>query len=425
MKFEHLIIGLLMPFGLLLIAGGAAFQHFQYWAMSSSTTQNQARETVHYVQNAQPTSLRVVSSHAKNSYQPEAHYHYQPPNETVQAATRPGEEEPVNQSQPLAAAASSSQQNVPTQVAAKQTEDERHKVQPLLAVYPDFLLLELPAELVSEQKVKRALARVMLSPNPHQETDLLSLTPIHYQTRPAYYRQILNQYGKPIRYPREAFVYAEYLMASFARQIAQASAALAIRIPLQASNLKEPARRFEPWVFQFARDFNVSPALVFAVMEVESHFDPMAVSKSNAKGLMQIKSNAAGRDVYQYIDFKLGAPGDKELFDAPTNIRMGTAYLSLLKYDYLAEINNSDIREMVAISSYNGGISTVLRLFAAQPEEAIARINRLNKSQVYRVLRYDHPSDETRRYLDKVLKAKARYQDLLGDDAQLLASRDS
>jgi membrane-bound lytic murein transglycosylase C len=67
----------------------------------------------------------------------------------------------------------------------------------------------------------------------------------------------------------------------------------------------------------------------------------------------------------------------------------------------------------LSISSYNGGISKTLKLFGKTPEIAIMRVNQLHPKQVYRTLRYEHQSDETRRYLEKVLKAKNRYRDLL------------
>jgi membrane-bound lytic murein transglycosylase C len=439
MKFEHFIIALLMPFGLLLIAGGAAFQHFQYWAMSqptSSSPQNTPSIVAAPEAKASEYQIRLVS----NRPLPEVETVY------VQALnTKPQDSKPYEASNVRSAAVESPTpvqkhvieskpknlepelqpvQSVSFKPKAAKPAEQVFDLQPVLAIYPDYLMLEFDASLISEQNVKRALTRVFLSPEPYAEPDLLSLAPLNYRDRPAFYRQLLDHHGQPIRYPRDAFQYAEYLMRNYQAQIANPqNKPLRIRVPLHASNLQEPARQYEPWVFQFAKDFNVPPALVFAVMETESAFNPFAVSKSNAKGLMQIKPNAAGRDVYQYIDFKLGAPDDKELFDAQANIRLGTAYLSLLKHDYLAGIRNQEVREMVAISSYNGGMSTVLRLFGDSPEKAIQKINRMSQSRVYKTLRYEHESDETRRYLDKVLQAKARYQALLGDDAQILASR--
>jgi len=179
--------------------------------------------------------------------------------------------------------------------------------------------------------------------------------------------------------------------------------------------LTGPAKSYQAWVKDYANEFDVPPSLVYAVMETESAFNPRAVSRSNAIGLMQLKPEAAGRDVYQYIDAKPGQPSLNELFDSKNNIRMGTAYLGLLKHDYLSNIMDEKIKQMVTISSYNGGLSTVLRLFGHTPEKAVERLNKMKPNQVYRKLRYDHQSDETRRYLDKVLKAETKYRALLNE----------
>lgn len=465
MKFEHLIIALLIPVGLLLIAGGAAFQQFQYWAMAQSyaTSSNTSK----MVQVSSLPDLRVVSNrplpalssslskptevkpaepekekpakvnvsssnNASLNSQPALALKTSQTAETQIPTTRPGalakaeietKPKPATKTRPkpLGLMADSSS----AEPAIEQNDTGSAFVpQPIVVVYDDEIVIEFPKELASPQNIKRAISRVLLSPNPYAEQDLLSLEPLEYRQRPAFYRRVVDTKQQPIRYPRGAFEYADYLMAHHQTKTKDAEGEfVSLHIPLQTSNLAEPARQYEPWVMGFAQDFNIDPALVFAIMETESRFDSQAVSRSQAKGLMQIKPNAAGRDVYQYIDFRLDAPSDAELFDAENNIRIGTAYLSLLKHDYFADIRHPESREMVAISSYNGGMSTVWRLFGSTPEQAVAQINKLNPRQVYRKLRYDHASDETRRYLDKVLKAKTRYQALLGEDANLIASR--
>lgn len=425
MKFEHFLIALLVPMGLLLIAGGAAFQHFQYWAVAQ--VQASTRPSPPVLNSVTNATLKTVSNRplinekqvapkpdlsVTNELQP---VYVQAVERTVKAAPMPAMLNAEVYEKPMETPAAKAQVPPPGLVVAQQ---------PILIAYDNEIIVEFPKALASEQNIKRALSRVLLSPNPFDETDLLSVAPLDYKNRPALYRKVLNNQNEPIRYPRAAFRYADYLIANHQTEVEDDEGRfIRVQIPLKPSNLAEPARQFEPWVLEFADHFNVPPALVFAVMETESAFNPRAVSRSNAKGLMQIKPNAAGRDVYQYIDFKIGAPGDDELFDAQKNIRLGTAYLSLLKHDYLAEIRNPDVREMVAISSYNGGMSTVFRVFGDNPAEAIEKINKLNPRQVYRKLRYEHASDETRRYLDKVLQAKTRYQALLGEDAKVMASR--
>ncbi|MBE0494052.1 MAG: DUF3393 domain-containing protein [Thiomicrospira sp.] len=451
MKFEHLIIALLIPAGLLLIAGGAAFQQFQYWAIaqsyaaSSSAQVPQVRSLpeMRVVSNRPlPVSTSAVSEPNPDvvslSVRPGLALQTAQPASVAQApTTRPGaslKPEPNFETKPETKPESkhASKLKPPglvvesalASVVKQNHASSAFPLQPIVVVYDNEIVIEFPKQLATPQNIKRAVSRVLLSPDPYAEQDLLSLQPLEYRQRPAFYRRVVDAKQQPIRYPRAAFEYADYLMANNQTKTKdQEGEFVSLRIPLQTSNLAEPARQYEPWVLGFAQDFNIDPALVFAVMETESHFNPQAVSRSQAKGLMQIKPNAAGRDVYQYVDFRLDAPSDADLFDAENNIRIGTAYLSLLKYDYFADIQHPESREMVAISSYNGGMSTVWRLFGDTPEQAVEQINKLNPRQVYRKLRYDHASDETRRYLDKVLQAKARYQAILGEDANLIASR--
>ena len=81
----------------------------------------------------------------------------------------------------------------------------------------------------------------------------------------------------------------------------------------------------------------VPPQLVLALIEVESRFDPYAVSNSGAVGLMQIMP----------FWLKLIGRPDDSLVHSQTNLRMGC---TILKY-YLGK-SRGDIRE--ALQRYNG-----------------------------------------------------------------------
>ena len=81
----------------------------------------------------------------------------------------------------------------------------------------------------------------------------------------------------------------------------------------------------------------VPPQLVLALIQVESKFDPYAVSNAGAVGLMQIMP----------FWLKLIGRTDDSLVHAQTNLRMGC---TILKY-YLQR-SHGDIRE--ALQRYNG-----------------------------------------------------------------------
>ncbi len=285
---------------------------------------------------------------------------------------------------------------------------------PAFIEYADELILEFPETLASKENLKRAISKVLLSVSEVDESDLLSFNPIRSQHKPYYYKRVKNQYGRAIRYPVEANAYADYLLKKHTDEIVDSGLKfIVVHIPLVENKLPINVEKYRNWVEDYATRFKVSEDLIYAIMEVESAFNPRAVSKSNALGLMQLKADTAGRDVYEYVDGKQGQPGRAELFDPQNNIRMGTAYMGMLKHEYLQGVRNLENKEMLSISSYNGGISKTLKLFGKTPEVAIIRVNQLHPKQVYRTLRYEHQSDEARLYLDKVLKAKSRYRDLL------------
>lgn len=288
--------------------------------------------------------------------------------------------------------------------------------QPELVIYEDEAVIEFPKALATRQNMTLAIARVLLSPAPEKERYLLAKNSLQMANRPFFYNRVRDQKNRKIRYPKQAFRYAQFLLETSLETYGDEEGEfVAVRIPLKPYGLRGPAKNYQAWVENYAKQFSINPTLVYAVMETESAFNPKAISRSNAVGLMQVKAHTAGKDVYEYVDFKNGQPSLNELFDSEQNIRVGTAYLGLLKHDYLSRIDNEKIKELLTISSYNGGLSTVLGLFGKDREQAIQRLNRMSPNVVYRMLTREHPSDETRRYLDKVLKAESKYKDMLDE----------
>jgi soluble lytic murein transglycosylase-like protein len=87
------------------------------------------------------------------------------------------------------------------------------------------------------------------------------------------------------------------------------------------------AERVVPIVERYAHRYGVDPLVVLAVIQVESRFDPTAVSSQGAMGLMQLQGNTA-RELA--MDLGLQWTGDDLLFDPDVNVLLGCAYLSRL-----------------------------------------------------------------------------------------------
>ena len=104
--------------------------------------------------------------------------------------------------------------------------------------------------------------------------------------------------------------------------------------------MQKRAAAFEPIIAKAAAKHGVSPRLVSAVIRVESCYDKRAVSRSGARGLMQLMP-ATARDL-----------GVHDSFDAEQNIEGGVRYLArmLKRFD-------KDLR--LGLAAYNAGPETV------------------------------------------------------------------
>jgi soluble lytic murein transglycosylase-like protein len=109
--------------------------------------------------------------------------------------------------------------------------------------------------------------------------------------------------------------------------------------------------RFAPLIERYAKARGLEPALIKAIVAVESAFDPRAVSRKGAVGLMQVIP-ATGERYGLAADRKRTV--EQKLFDPGTNLRIGTQYLA----DLLARFDN-DLT--LALAGYNAGENAVER----------------------------------------------------------------
>jgi len=90
---------------------------------------------------------------------------------------------------------------------------------------------------------------------------------------------------------------------------------------------REQADAVLPIVERYSRRFRLDPLMVLAVIQVESRFEPDAVSAQGAIGLMQLQG-ATARDLA--MDLGLEWTGDDLLLDPDLNVMLGCAYLRRL-----------------------------------------------------------------------------------------------
>jgi soluble lytic murein transglycosylase-like protein len=113
-------------------------------------------------------------------------------------------------------------------------------------------------------------------------------------------------------------------------------------------------------VAEAAKNFDVNPLLVDSVIQVESNYNPFAVSPKGAQGLMQLMPGTAQRF------------GVTDSFDPKQNIEAGVRYLKLLQDTF------QDDR--LAIAAYNAGEKAVAKYNDVPPyPETVSYVAKVGK----------------------------------------------
>lgn len=188
-----------------------------------------------------------------------------------------------------------------------------------------------------------------------------------------------------------------------------------VTIRMDGKNLyQRRALQYKENVQQQAQQYALDSALLLAIMQVESSFNPLAQSPVPAFGLMQIVPESAGKDVNNKVFKRKQAPNAEQLFKPDENILYGSAYVNILDKTYLTGITNPTSRLYCTIAAYNTGAGNVATVFHPRRQkrlvEAIAVINTLTAEEVYLRLISELPYEETRKYLQNVISAMPQYE---------------
>jgi membrane-bound lytic murein transglycosylase C len=260
-----------------------------------------------------------------------------------------------------------------------------------------------------QRSLRNAVTTTILTPEDPRAVDLFSDKEIVLtDDKPPYlYGLVLDQQNRPMRTPEEAEPFAAYLLEkkSGTRIIDQDGTKKTAHYVTMAmvSNLAvKQADKYRPLVHQFAQQYDISPSLVFAIIRTESNFNPYAVSSAPAYGLMQLVPTSGGREAFRRAKGKDVAPSRDYLFDPANNVELGTAYLNVLMFNQLEDVEHNVSREYCVIAAYNTGPSNVFRTFSRDRVAAVNQINGLQPAGVYDQLHEHLPYQETRHYLEKV-----------------------
>ncbi len=155
-------------------------------------------------------------------------------------------------------------------------------------------------------------------------------------------------------------------LADFQSPEGETGSTVAYNIPSHIKHKKE--RRFHPIILQEAKRYKVDPCLVKAIIMAESGYNPKAISKRGAKGLMQLMPSTAE------------ALGVEDIFNPKENISGGIRYFKQL-------VKRFDGNVKLALAAYNAG------------------------SQKVRHYRGIPPFKSTQYYIQKVFKYYELYKD--------------
>ena len=140
------------------------------------------------------------------------------------------------------------------------------------------------------------------------------------------------------------------------RQVASASCT-----GLTEAGMQKRHALYKPVIQKHARAHGLEPALISAVMRVESCYDRRAVSRSGARGLMQLMPATA---------LQLGV---NDSFDPEQNIEAGVRYLAQM----LARFGN---KLELGLAAYNAGPEAVAAFDGVPPyPETVSYVTRNRK----------------------------------------------
>ncbi|MDO4748838.1 MAG: lytic transglycosylase domain-containing protein [Eubacteriales bacterium] len=152
---------------------------------------------------------------------------------------------------------------------------------------------------------------------------------------------------------------------------------------------------YSQYVTQYAEEYDVDEALVYAVIKTESGFREDVESSVGAIGLMQIMP-----DTFEWLQTLSDSEvtyTENDLKNPQINIKYGTYYLSFL-------LDHYDGREMLAIAAYNGGVANVDKWLKDTNYSADG------------LTLTDIPYEETKNYVERVEDAKNTYKTLYYDN---------
>lgn len=118
-------------------------------------------------------------------------------------------------------------------------------------------------------------------------------------------------------------------------------------------------KAFDQHIFKYAKEYQIDPYLIKAIIQIESSFNQRAVSPKGAQGLMQLMPATAERF------------GVNDSFSSNQNIKGGVKYLRWL-------MNKFNNQTHLVLAAYNAGENNVIKYKGIPPfEETINYVKKV------------------------------------------------
>lgn len=150
-------------------------------------------------------------------------------------------------------------------------------------------------------------------------------------------------------------------------------------------------RGYQELVEQYSAEYDMDENFIYAVCKIESNFQPDAVSKVGARGLMQMMEPA-----FDWVQYRMkddSAVTYSQMNEPEVGIKYGTCMLSLLKQEMGDD-------ERIILASYHAGMNAV-KGWLENPEYS-------SDGETLDVI----PFSDTNWYVNKVLETKEIYEKL-------------
>jgi membrane-bound lytic murein transglycosylase C len=300
----------------------------------------------------------------------------------------------------------------------KYTENYKNRV--VVDYDAGTVLIEHLDEEKAREKLRNAAVVALLTPDDPGSVDLFSDKEIELTGKPYLEELVVDENNVVLKSRADIDRYTEYLVSNKlqTRTIdvdGVSKNVLYVQMNMVNAHMDKRALEYSATVHKHSDSTQVSRSLIFAIIKIESSFNPYAVSSVPAYGMMQLVPASGGREAYRKAKGEDAMPSKDYLFNADNNIELGATYLGVLLNDSpLHEIRNPVSREYCAIAAYNTGPGNVFRAFSklsgkARQDDALDKINSMSAEAVYDTLRTKLPYEETRGYIVNAVSAKKRY----------------